>query len=177
MSEAIEGEEGAVIIDDRYAPLVVSTFIGSVSLAEGKWFESKILKLADRHFRRGNRIINIHDATYSARTSPEMRRFWADMSERNEATLDLQLLEGPVVISNSIIRGVMTAVGWLNPKVAKIQTYGTIEKAIAESLVKLSDAGMKAQAPAKGYSLPTEYAHLLSFARAHKTAPAHKNAS
>lgn len=156
-----EGATGAIVIDDRYAPLVISTFIGVVEIAEGQWFEQESARLIQREHARGRRIINIHDTTHIKRTPPEMRKFWAEMSSRNEAIWELGVIETPLVISNALMRGVMTAVGWLNPKVAKLPTYPNIDQAVRGSALKLEAAGMNVSLPFKSYALPAESLHLL----------------
>lgn len=157
-----EGATGAVVIDDRYAPLVVSTFIGVVELPEGQWFEQECVRLLQREHARGHRIINIHDTTHIRRTPPEMRKFWAEMSTRNEAMWARSVIETPLVISNALMRGVLTAVGWLNPKVANLPTHATIDQAIGSAVIKLRAAGMKVEVPLENYVLPAESVHLLA---------------
>lgn len=157
-----KGATGAVVIDDRYAPLIVSTFIGVVELPLGQWFEQENARLIQREHARGHRVIHVHDTTYIERTPPEMRKFWAEMSARNETMWELCVIETPLVVSNALMRGVLTAVGWLNPKVAKLPTYSTIDQAIVASVVKLEAAGMRVQVPFKNYVLPPDTAQLVA---------------
>ncbi len=162
MPNFVQGARGAVIIDDRYAPLVVSTFIGIVELPEGRWFEREVGNLIHQGFARGHRIVNIHDTTHVKKTPPEMRKFWAEMSKRNEASWDGKILDVPLVIASPLMRGVFTAVGWLNPKVAQLKVHSTVEKAISHSVQTLLAAGMKVEPPSQSYELPGECAHLLA---------------
>src|SRR6478609_3746934 len=120
MPRVKEGATGAIVIDDRYSPLIVSTFIGVVDLPLGQWFEQENVRMVQREHARGRRIIHVHDTSNIEKTPPEMRKFWAEMSSRNETMLELCVIETPLVITSTLMRGVMTAVGWLNPKVAKL---------------------------------------------------------
>lgn len=152
---------GAVVIDDRYCPLIVSTFIGVVELALGQWFEQENVRLIQRERARGHRLIHVHDTTYIERTPPEMRKFWAEMGARNEAMAQQCVIETPLVVSSALMRGVLTAVGWLNPKIAKIPSYATIDQAIVASVAKLEAEKIRVTLPFKKYALPPEAAQIL----------------
>jgi hypothetical protein len=157
---------GAVVIDDRYSPLIVSTFIGVVELGLGQWFEQENVRLIQRERARGHRIIHVHDTTYIERTPPEMRKFWAEMSSRNEAMFEVCVIETPLVVSSALMRGVLTAVGWLNPKIAKIPSYSTVDHAIVASVAKLEAEKIKVSPPFKKYALPAEAAQVLPVLKA-----------
>jgi hypothetical protein len=149
-----EGHLGTVVVDDRYAPLIVTTFIGQVELDQGMWFERTIRKLIHEQYALGSRIVNIHDATRSSRTTPEMRKFWAEMSSRNEQLLEAKTLSNPIVVGSAMLRGVITAVGWLNPRVAKLEVFPTLTEAIAASVELLKRSGSTIQLSLAGYELP-----------------------
>jgi hypothetical protein len=149
-----QGLLGSVVVDDRYAPLVVTTFIGQVELAQGAWFERTIRTLIHEQYALGNRIVNIHDATQSSRTTAEMRKFWAEMSSRNEQLLDAKTLSNPIVVGSAMLRGAITAVGWLNPRVAKLEVFSTLGDAIAASVTLLKRSGSTIQLALGGYQLP-----------------------
>ncbi|HXS16608.1 MAG TPA: hypothetical protein VN764_05450 [Polyangiaceae bacterium] len=161
MPRVKEGATGAIVIDDRYSPLIVSTFIGVVDLPLGQWFEQENVRMVQREHARGRRIIHVHDTSNIEKTPPEMRKFWAEMSSRNETMLELCVIETPLVITSTLMRGVMTAVGWLNPKVAKLNAYSTVEQAIRACVVRLAGEGIKLDLPFKSYELPPEAVHVL----------------
>ena len=149
-----EGEKGTVILDNRYVPLIVSTFVGEVELSQGLWYERMILELIGREGAAGRRVVNIHDASRVTKTSAEMRRFWADLSARHAATLESRTLANVIVVSNALMRGVLTAVGWMNPRVAALKLFPTLETAIAASQKLLQAAGTPVTIPMGGYQLP-----------------------
>jgi hypothetical protein len=147
---------GAVVIDDRYAPLLVSTFMGQIELAEGQWFEETLCRLIRREYALGRRIINISDPTRTGRTKAEMRKFWAEMSARHEDEFAMRTLAHPIVVTNPVFRGVVTAIGWLNPAVAKIELFPSLEAAVEDSVQRLERAGTPVTLPTGGYRLPEE---------------------
>jgi hypothetical protein len=154
MPEFRVGSVGSVVVDDRFAPLLISTFVGEVDLPLGQWFEDTIHKLILREAARGRRVINIHDASRSTRTSPDMRRFWADIEKRTPPIVEAAVLANMIVITSAVMRGVITAVGWLNPKVAALKTYPNLDAALAEGLRLLAQAGTAVVMPAGGYEAP-----------------------
>lgn len=154
MIEVNEGPKGAVIIDDRYAPLLVSTFIGEVELEQGRWYERTVLEVIARSATEGRRVASVHDASQVTRTTAEMRQFWADMSSRNQTTLESRTLANLIVVTNALMRGVLTAVGWMNPKVASLKLFPTLDAAVSEALKLLRDAGTPVTLPAGGYRTP-----------------------
>lgn len=153
MVETNEGPTGAIIIDDRYSPLLVVSYFGELQLAQGQWFEQHMQRLIASS-RHRERLVTVHDASRSTKTSPEMRKFWAEMSARASANPSARTLADLLVITSAIMRGVITAVGWLNPEVAKMRVFPSLEAALTEATKLLTAAGTGVQLPAGGYSLP-----------------------
>ncbi|HTQ07575.1 MAG TPA: hypothetical protein VMI54_27150 [Polyangiaceae bacterium] len=154
MVEVSEGAKGSVIVDDRYSPLVVSTFTGEVELEQGRWYERVILEIIARSVSEGRRVASVHDTSGVTRTTAEMRQFWAEMSSRNGNTLESRTLANLVVVTNPLMRGVLTAVGWMNPKVASLRLFPSLDAAVTEALKLLRDAGTPVTLPAGGYRTP-----------------------
>jgi hypothetical protein len=154
MVEINEGTQGTIVVDDRYAPLIVSTFLGEVDLSQGLWYERIVLGVITREATGGRRVVSVHDASRATRTTAEMRQFWADMSARNAATMESRTLANLVVVTNPLMRGVITAVGWMNPKVASLKIFPTLDAATTDALRLLREAGTPAALPPGGYRLP-----------------------
>jgi hypothetical protein len=151
MIERNEGAKGAIIVDARYLPLIVSSFVGEVELAQGLWYEEVVQRLIWAEAQRGRRSLNVHDAVRATRTSPEMRKFWADMSARNTATMEARMAGNFIVVASPLLRGVITAVGWLNPKVAKLKVFGNLDTAVSAAVLVLDGLGTPVALPAEGY--------------------------
>jgi hypothetical protein len=156
---------GAVAIDERYLPLVVSCFIGDVNLSLGAWYEKTIHDVVQDETMSERRIVNIHDATHTTRTSPEMRKFWAELSTRNAETVGVRTLHNFIVVSNPIMRGVVTAVTWLNPSVSQIQVFANLQRAVTEASARLGAAGTPTRLPSQGFVYSDEVASLLQIPR------------
>jgi hypothetical protein len=135
--------------------LLVSTFIGDVQLDQGLWYEEVTRRAISHEVKHGRKVANVHDASRSTGSSPEMRKFWADLGKRNAATMETRTLVNFIVVSSPVVRGVLTAVGWLNPQVARLRTFSTLQLAVGEAIVLLERAGTKVTLPLGGYRLPT----------------------
>lgn len=155
----LKGETGAIAIDTRYLPLIVSCFVGDVTLPLGMWFEETTRNLVLG--LDGSRVINVHDATNTTRTSPEMRKFWADLSTRNSETLGAQTLHNFIVVTNPISRGVVTAISWLNPRVSQIQVFPNLKRAIVEAVHRLDAVGTPVALPSHGFAYADEVTTLI----------------
>lgn len=154
MPEVKDGALGRVIIDDRYAPLIVSSFVGEIDLPLGEWYEETSHKVIRAQGKLGHRVVGIHDASQSARTSAEMRKFWADMSRRSPPDVNAIVLSSLIVISSPMMRGVLTAVGWLNPEVAKLRIFPNLAAAVEEAVRQLREHGGTVMLPPGGYQVP-----------------------
>lgn len=155
-------DTGAAFIDARYAPLIVSCFVGDVDLAVGKWYEDNLAEVILGETAGGRRVVNVNDASRSIRTSPDMRKFWAEMSERNSEMMAERTLGNIIVVTNPLMRGVITAVSWLNPRVAKMQVLPSFERAVAEAVSRLSGAGYPVKLPRHGFRYAEEVGHLFA---------------
>lgn len=158
MGHVKEGPRGVVILDDRYAPLVISSFSGEIDLPLAHWFEATLREVVHREFNAGRKIVHIHDTSRITTTKPEMRKFWAEFAERNHGTLDLKTLGNPVVVTSALMRGVLTAIGWLNPRASVLEIFPSLDAALRESLRRLEGVGTPVVLPLGGYSLPPEVA-------------------
>lgn len=155
-------DTGAAFIDARFSPLIVSCFVGDVDLELGQWYERALEEVILGETSGGGRVINVNDASRSIRTSAEMRKFWAEMSERNSEIMAQRTLGNIIVVSNPLMRGVITAVSWLNPRVAKMQVLPSLDRAVVEAVARLSGAGYPVRLPRYGFRYADEVEHLFA---------------
>lgn len=147
---------GAVIVDDRYSPLLVCAHIREVQVAQAAWCESMVLGIAEREYAAGKRVLVIHDATQAKMASAELRKFWADSGIRNRAHVATLFLDNTIVMPTPLLRGIMTAVRWLNPQAANFRVFGTLDAAITDAVRLLAASGHPVKLPRSGYHLPPE---------------------
>lgn len=166
MSEVRRNARGAVILDDRYAPLVITTFLGETDLELGQWFTEAHKRLLVSHASLGRRIVSISDATLARKPSPEMRRFWAERTANSGDPMKGAALASFLVVSSPVLRGAITAIGWLNPALREIESFSTIDDAIRAALARLIQADLPVPKLSGPYQLPdTAQKARAAFAR------------
>jgi hypothetical protein len=153
MSESKTFPTGRVVFDDRYAPLLIATFFGEMGLDSAEWFERTHTRALHRQIALGSKVVSISDATRSERPSPEVRRFWAENTQNSPPAVKAAMLGTFVVIDSAILRGAMTAIGWLSEEARAIEPFRTVDDAIAEAVRRLDGAGFSVSVP-RSYSLP-----------------------
>jgi hypothetical protein len=146
----------AVVLDDRYAPVLVSSFFGETDLALAQWYETEQCELVVSQYRLGRRTVNISDATYAGVPNAQMRSFWAAMAERQSEALNDMTLLNCVVVTNAWARGALTAVGWLSPRVSALKVHPSIDAAMDAGLHTLASQQLAAPVYARPYRLPQE---------------------
>jgi hypothetical protein len=158
MPEIRQSTRGAIVIDDRYTPLIITTFFGETDLALGRWFEDVHKKLLLSHGAQGRRILSIADATMAVKPTPDMRRFWAELSDRSTPTMKEATLATFLVVNSALIRGAITAISWMSPSLRDLESFGTVDEAIREAFQRLARAGTPIVKLSVPYQLP-ELAH------------------
>lgn len=97
-----------LLLDDALRPILISTWIGPATLdlvdEFYRWCDGQVAKAK----RRGYPVILISDATLAGRPNADVRKAFA------AAKFDVDVpFKSIVIINNKIIRGAMTAIGWL----------------------------------------------------------------
>lgn len=156
--------QARIVFDARYSPLLITTFFGKCDLEAAKWQTDLISQATIQAARRGQRVITISDATHSDKPTAEARKFWADNMSTGSASVQAATLGTYVVFTSAVVRGALTAIGWLNPEVKKIETFGSLPDAIRSALGRLKKERLQApDLDPNGYHLPHEdSSHVVS---------------
>jgi hypothetical protein len=154
MPDLRQNSKGAVVIDDRYAPLIVASFMGETDLELGRWFVEANRKLLLQHAASGRRMLSICDATLATKPTPEMRRFWADFSNASTQTMKDATLATFIVVNSPLLRGAITAIGWLSPALRDLESFSTIDEAVRDGAARLARAGTPIPQLSGAYQLP-----------------------
>jgi hypothetical protein len=107
---------GSVALDDRTYPVVFATWIGSADATTLRGFfdwNTEILRRATREKRVFSMIT---DATRANRPDAAARAMIAELTKDMQvkhADSDAYRVVGPVVVDNPLVRGALTAVGWI----------------------------------------------------------------
>jgi len=142
MPEFRQFSEMRVTFDDRYAPVIITLFKGRADLDTARWTTEVQRQATLDAMANGHKIVNISDATHAERPPPQVRRYWADtLKKAGPKALD-GTLSSYVVIANPLMRGVMTAIGWLAEEVRMVRSVPTLSEAIRRGLEDLDAAGV-----------------------------------
>src|SRR6478735_439613 len=154
MPDLRKNAKGAVVIDDRYSPLVIATFMGETDLELGRWFADLNKKIVLQHAASGRRMVSICDATLATKPTPDMRRFWAEFSNSTTQTIKDATLATFLVMTSPLLRGAITAIGWLSPALRELESFSTLDEAVREAKVRLAHAGTPIAQLVGSYELP-----------------------
>jgi hypothetical protein len=156
MSAWKEFTTGAVVIDDRYLPTIVTTFYGEVTLEAATWHGTTHQAVVEAQSRRKVRIVTITGSSHTRAPSAEVRRYWAQLTKNFPPHIKDATLAAFVVIKNPVLRGIMTALVWLNPELRTVEVYESVEVALRTARQRLEAANQAAPPDVETYAIPGE---------------------
>lgn len=107
---------GAVALDDRTYPVMFGTWVGVAEAATLRAFFAWNDELLRRAARERRVFTLITDATRAGRPDAAARAIVADLTkamQRDHVAAEAFRVVGPVVVDNPLVRGALTAVGWI----------------------------------------------------------------
>jgi hypothetical protein len=128
---------GSIVIDDSRRPIIVVRFDGLVSDAE---FERYLGEL-EAQLEPGQRVCTILDARLAGRAPPRQRKLQADWLARNAGRLRESSVGSVFVITSALVRGVLTAIMWLQPMPVPHAVVATMDEAERWAESRLAAAG------------------------------------
>lgn len=137
--ERFESGSSVIYCDDSHFPVVISTWIGSATLDNSQSYLTWMDAQLQRATREQVQLITISDSTDAKRPPPEVRRLFVDWINQHEDTGGDSL----VVITNALVRGALTAIGWLAPSAQKVNTVKDMDVALAKARGLLAERGLK----------------------------------
>ena len=125
--------------DESRYPILITAFVGETTVPEALAYNAWLDVHVERARKRGARLAIIVDATAVTRTRPDVRKAF---SSRPPSVGNV--VAGTWVVSNSaLMRGVVAAISWLNPKVASVRMTSTLGAAIEAATTALKPASRK----------------------------------
>jgi hypothetical protein len=127
---SIEGSGGdRVLVDDATFPFVVAAWEGEATepavRAYFVWLEGQIV----RAMREKRPLINVTETSKAMNPKPSVRKLIADLTKQwGTSGADRHEVLAYVVVDSAIIRGVLTALGWLHGEM-KVTHVATLEAA------------------------------------------------
>ena len=140
--ETIADDHARIVVDDRYFPLVVTTWFGDPSEAMVERYFAWLVGLVDRTVAAQTKYVLITDASDAKRPRPSVRQ---QIAERTDALPDVVVdinVGNYVVVENPLVRGALTAMQWLSRSTWTNKTVGSCAEAIALGLEDLDGHGI-----------------------------------
>jgi hypothetical protein len=126
-------------IDMSRHPLVVVTFDGLATDAE---FDDYLTAMTRQILDRRQRSVTILDARTSGRAPATQRKKQADWLKQHEQMLRQYSLGTAFVITSPLVRGVLTAILWLQQMPTAHTVAATFEEAERWAVGRLQSAGI-----------------------------------
>jgi hypothetical protein len=142
MPQVREFAESKVTFDDRYSPIIIMIWEGRSCIEAAQWGMSLQQEMTEKLVAAGQRFVSISDARKARRPEPSVRKYWADVLSKNTPESKAATLATYAVFDSALMRGVMTAIGWLSEEARSITTVATLGEAIEQGLAELDAAGI-----------------------------------
>jgi hypothetical protein len=156
--------DSVIYVEDKFFPVIIATWEGTADVGNCMAFAAWHERQVDRASREGARLISISDSAHAQRPPPTVRKFFAEWMARLESEPDDPTLAIIVVVTNALMRGALTAIGWVRPEVSEMVVVPDIGSAISNALALLASANYPAPAgldPAT-YRSPAQAATAMS---------------
>jgi hypothetical protein len=132
------------LMDASAWPVIFARFRGTASVEAFQtyqaWYEAQVRRAIEQK----TRIVCINDTTPGVTVSAEVRKHIGDWATGLDHLTSVASLGDIVVIDSVAMRGVMTAMRWVDPKrLGNIETVGTPEAAWKRALEHIAAAGQK----------------------------------
>jgi hypothetical protein len=156
-----EDGDAAIVIDERSWPIITGTWFGATTeTLVTQYFAHSAAQLARAGV--GQRRIVILTDTYATKPpSAKVRQRIGELSRTQVEASRPRVLANYTVIESALIRGVVTALSWIDPSMADTKNVPSFEAGLAGALAELKAAGIPV--PAR---LPTRQADPRRTARA-----------
>lgn len=128
----------AIEIDDSRHPLVIVTFTGVATDAEFRDYLAGMTEMLQR--RQVNAVIL--DSRRAAQTPPVQRKLQADWLKEHEPLLRRYSAGTAFIITSGLIRGILTAILWLQPLAGPHTVVATMEEAERWCAERLREHGL-----------------------------------
>lgn len=131
-----------LVFEEQHFPIVVVRWSGELTMTDATLFFERAAALRERATRVGTRLamINVSDVD---KASPEVRRV---LAQRGKEFADEAVLSW-VVLGNVIVRGIFTAIQWMEPSTKRNRVVATYEQALREAKEALKASSPSATAP------------------------------
>jgi hypothetical protein len=128
--------EGActIVLDTEHWPVVFATWFGEPNEAAVSRYFAKSEELFARARRARQKFVLVTDAASAERPSAKVRKLIADKTNQQPSDAPELTAGSIIVVENTLIRGVVTALTWILPRLSDSEIVSGIDIAISRAL-------------------------------------------
>ena len=136
--EIYRDRTSTIVLDDARAPVLVATWSGTATVRNVERFYAWARDQASLARKSGALLVMVSDAIDAGRPGADVRQAFA--TEQMESDI---IIASPTVITNPLVRGALTAVGWLlGDRMKGVTAWSTLDEAFAEARRALAERGV-----------------------------------
>ena len=129
-----------IVLDTQYWPVIITTWFGEANEAAiTRFFVENDARVFARAQRERTPVVLISDAAHAERPSAKVRKVLADKTSSQSKDVEDLTLGSIIVVENALIRGAVTAMSWILPRMKDMIVVGDIATAIDRALELLDD--------------------------------------
>lgn len=150
----------AVVVDARSWPIVFTTWFDEPTERLVKSYFENHAKLLERARANREPFVLVTDTFATKQPSAKARKLIADLTNAQPAYATTLIVGSVIVLESAILRGVVTALGWILPRMADSESIATIGAAVDRALQLLDRNGIQRPAglSAQTYKRPSPHA-------------------
>lgn len=133
-----------MVVSDAHWPVVIATWFGRPTEALVEKYFADHRRHLDRARSAGERLVLITDTFATERPHPVARKRIVELTEAQGELANALTLKSFIVIENPVIRGVVTALAWVYPKLGASENVGSLSQAVEGAAAALRSLGIAA---------------------------------
>lgn len=141
MLEEVVAGSGAISLDETYFPVLIATWSGRANETTVRAFYDWSARVMRRARQEGARVVQISDAGQAERPDPVVRKLLAQLADAQSEEHEGVTIATIVVLESAVLRGAMTAIGWLTRRSLDVVSVADMPTAIRRARELLTKAG------------------------------------
>ena len=136
---SIRDGECTIIVDTKHWPVVFATWFGEPTEGAVMRYFAANEALFNRARKERTRFVLVTDAAFTQRPSPKVRKLIAQQTNAQPADSQELAVGSIIIVESALIRGVVTALTWILPRLKDSRIVGGVDEAIDVALRILDD--------------------------------------
>jgi hypothetical protein len=124
-----------ITVETRFYPFVLMSFRGDPTESEYRALFDSLAQVSRKALRESTKHVCI--TVSSSTISPQARKLVASLTEKFPEELMGPVIGSCVVVDSTLLRGLLTALSWLSPRLAKLDTAASPDEAMNTALACL----------------------------------------